>query len=85
MLTAVYVSLDAPQMINYTATHSLVRDGKHSHLRSGTWQNMGSHEGKDYLSVILMEYIVFHRFLEKLSNILNLRFLFNNYFMYIYI
>ena len=29
MLTVVYVSLGAPRMIYYTATHSVMRDGKY--------------------------------------------------------
>ena len=42
----VYVSLGALQMIDYIATHSVVRDGIHNHSKTGAGWNTGSHEGK---------------------------------------
>ena len=33
MLTTIYVSLGVPRMINYTATHNVVRDGIWDHMK----------------------------------------------------
>ena len=73
MLTAVYISLSAPRMNNYTATHSVVRDRIYSHLRSGVWRNTGSHKEKGRLSMILTDHPGIDSFpwvlRKKLSNI----------------